>query len=209
MALAPWIETHSGKQMYFLNPTPDMIDIDDIAHSLSLQCRFSGHTSRFYSVAEHSVNVASELANESAVVQLQGLLHDASEAYLLDVPSPIKQYLTNYKDMETTIMRVIFEKYNIPYPMDTMVKEADSVMLKREAEALLPSKGASWINDYPTLWESKREICGYTSPFAKDSFLMWFNYLTKEIFNGPRQKEVIYSRTKTVHPGQPRPAFIL
>jgi hypothetical protein len=186
--LEPWIETHSGKKMYFLDPTPEMIDIDDIAHSLSLQCRFSGHTSQFYSVAEHSVNVAAELADE---VQLQGLLHDASEAYLLDVPSPVKQYLGGYKEMEEKLMKAIFAKFGVKWPMSIMVKEADHVMLKREAHVLIPSKGASWVDDFPTIWESNRVIEAYRPENAKGFFLDWFAYLMKEVTNGARTTATI------------------
>ena len=189
--IEPWIETHSGKKMYFLEPTAAMIDIDDIAHSLSLQCRFSGHTSRFYSVAEHSVNVAIELADEGLEVQLQGLLHDASEAYLLDVPSPVKQFLTGYKSMEERLMRAICSKFGVNFPMSMMVKEADHVMLKCEARNLLPSKGASWLDQFPTIWESYRHIEGLEPKDAKFSFLEWFDYLTTEIKN-VRKKEAVH-----------------
>ena len=181
MKLAPWIETHGGKEFYFLDPTEDMIDIDDIAHSLSNQCRFSGHTSRFYSVAEHSLNVALELFGEPPVIRLQGLLHDASEAYLLDVPSPVKQYLTNYKEMEEKIMRAIFKKYGVPFPMDDMVKEADAVMLKCEARFLLPSGGKSWLHQFPTLWESDGTLACDSPERAKRNFLFWFEYLQGEV----------------------------
>lgn len=183
MSLEPWIETHGGKRMWFLNPEAKMVDIDDIAHSLSNQCRFSGHTSRFYSVAEHSMNVAMELFDQSPVIRMQGLLHDASEAYLLDIPSPVKIYLTNYKELEEKIMQAIFDKYNLVLPLDYMVKEADSVMLKREAEELLPSRGKDWINKYPTLWTSRRKIVGMKPADAKSSFILWFEYLTKELKN--------------------------
>lgn len=189
--LEPWIETHSGKKMYFLDPTPDMIDIDDIAHSLSLQCRFSGHTSRFYSVAEHSINVASELADEGLEIQLQGLLHDASEAYLLDVPSPVKQYLGGYKEMEEKLMRAIFTKFGVKWPMSIMVKEADHVMLKREAKVLIPSQGASWVDDFPTIWETDRPIDAHQPPYIKEAFLDWFKYLMKEVKNGARATATI------------------
>jgi Predicted hydrolases of HD superfamily len=189
--LEPWIETHSGKRMYFLAPTPEMIDIDDIAHSLSLQCRFSGHTSQFYSVAEHSINVARELQDEGPEVQLQGLLHDASEAYLLDVPSPVKQFLGGYKEMEDGLMKAIFTKYGVKYPMSMMVKEADHVMLKREANVLLPSKGASWVNDFPTIWETDCYIDAYPPTYVKELFMDWFNYLVKENANASRTTAVI------------------
>lgn len=181
--LEPWIETHSGKRMYFLEPTIDMIDIKDIAHSLSLQCRFSGHTSKFYSVAEHSIRVAQHLAhrNQSASIILQGLLHDASEAYLLDVPSPVKQCLTNYKDIESRLMKCIMEALGSSWPLGAAVKEMDSIILKNEARQLLPSKGASWVDHYPTAFESYEKVWCASPEEAEGTFLLWYEYLLKDV----------------------------
>src|SRR5271156_4912831 len=80
-----WIQTFTGKKFYPFNPKPQDIDIRDIAHALSNICRFTGHTKRFYSVAEHSRNVAKLVP---AHMKLQALLHDASEAYLCDIARP-------------------------------------------------------------------------------------------------------------------------
>lgn len=180
--LEPWIETFTGKKMYFLNPKEDMIDIVDIAHSLSLQCRFSGHTNRFYSVAEHSFRVASYLYNThgNAKIALQGLLHDASEAYLLDVPSPVKQHLKGYHKMEEKLQAVILNKFNTGWPMNTRVKEADTIMLKNEARFLLPSKGESWLHLYPTDAENDAVPYCYSPDGACITFLHWFDFLEKE-----------------------------
>ena len=78
-----WLQTYTGIQFWPLDPRPEEIDIQDIAHALSLLCRFNGHCQRFYSVAEHSVHVSTILAPEFG---LWGLLHDAAEAYLSDIP---------------------------------------------------------------------------------------------------------------------------
>jgi len=102
-----YIRTYTGRKFWPLNPQPEDIDIDDIAHALSLVARFTGHTYCFYSVAEHSLYV-STLAVRLAMtavrdwpasmrvpyareIALWGLMHDASEAYLCDMPSPIKR----------------------------------------------------------------------------------------------------------------------
>src|SRR5690606_28894528 len=106
------IRTHSGNYIDVLNPNPDLIDINDIAHSLSMQCRFGGHTKVFYSVAQHSVECAKRVSPE---FQLAALLHDASEAFLLDIPSPIKHRLTNYKEIENTLMQVIAKKFSFQW----------------------------------------------------------------------------------------------
>jgi hypothetical protein len=148
--LEPWIETYTGKKLHFLEPSVDEICIDDIAHALSNECRFGGHTSRYYSVAEHSILVATVCSlNELA---LAGLLHDASEAYLRDIPSPIKAHLHNYRELETRLMDAIADKFGLDrgFHEAKEVKRADTLALKAEARALLPSKGESWLHLYPT-----------------------------------------------------------
>lgn len=82
-----WIQTFTGKKFPLDKPDPALIDIEGIAHALSLLCRFNGHCTRFCSVAEHSVHVAREIDLDLA---MEGLLHDAAEAYLGDVHSPLK-----------------------------------------------------------------------------------------------------------------------
>lgn len=88
------INTFSGIEFDLLNPNPNDIDIEDIAHELSMLCRFNGHCKEFYSVAEHSVYVSYEIDEEFALI---GLLHDAAEAYLGDVPTPLKKLLPEFK----------------------------------------------------------------------------------------------------------------
>lgn len=140
--IEPYIETVSGKQIYFLEPTGDMFDITDIAHALSNTCRYTGHCNRFYSVAEHSVHVSNLL--KGTPYELDGLLHDAAEAYLPDVASPIKQFLADYNAMEDRLLSVIFKKYNLEYPFHPSVKVCDLQMLSTEAHYLLPSRGDTW-----------------------------------------------------------------
>jgi uncharacterized protein len=84
-----WIQTYTGKQFWPLSPLPEDIVIEDIAHALSMQCRFGGHVRTFYSVAQHSVHVSLLVEPQYA---LWGLLHDAAEAYLVDLPRPIKKF---------------------------------------------------------------------------------------------------------------------
>lgn len=191
--LEPWIETYSGKTLHFLDPKEDEIDIEDIAHALSNECRFGGHTNNYYSVAEHSMLVAS-LVEES--LQLEGLLHDASEAYLRDIASPIKQYLTSYKDIEHGLMAVIAKKFGFNWPISPAVKEADTMALKAEARQLMPSKGASWIHLYPTKEEAKVKLLCLPPHVVKEYFMAAFNELTgveKKIVV-PKQQEIIIAR---------------
>jgi 5'-deoxynucleotidase YfbR-like HD superfamily hydrolase len=96
-------------------------------------------------VAEHSVHV-SRLAHGA----FEGLMHDASEAYLTDIASPVKPYLHNYKDLETNIMNVIGEKYGFLWPVSEDTKDADRAQLKTEARHLLRSGGRDWLDNYTT-----------------------------------------------------------
>ena len=136
----PYIETVSGKKLTFLNPNPDDIVIEDIAYALSNQCRFNGHVP-FYSVAQHSVLVSAKCFPSE---KLAGLLHDAAEAYLSDIPSPIKQYLPDYQKMEHTLQTAINKKFEVNTFTDS-VKSADKDATYTEAHFLLDSKGKDWI----------------------------------------------------------------
>jgi hypothetical protein len=141
----PWIETYTGKQFHFLSPAFDEFDIRDIAHSLAFTCRFTGHSNRFYSVAEHSIFVSYLAADP-----LAGLLHDASEAYITDIASPLKPHLHNYKKLEDELMHCIAHRYDFSYPLDPDIKDCDNTQLKTEAKYLLKSKGIPWVDKYPT-----------------------------------------------------------
>ena len=137
-----YLETRSGIFYEFLDPKPDQIKIEDIAFSLSNKARFSGHT-QFYSVAEHSVAVALRLPQH---LRLAGLLHDAAEAYLGDIPSPLKACLPDFRAIETINERTIFDKFNISLSAEdaVAVKHADLQALFTEAHYLLPSGGKGW-----------------------------------------------------------------
>lgn len=133
------IRTFTGK---YVNPndTKNMeVCIEDIAHALSQQPRFGGHLPTFYSVAQHCVEVANMLPLEH---KLAGLLHDASEAYLIDVPRPVKEILVNYKMIEDKVMGRISQEFGFEWPMHEAVKIADEYMLQAEWDALMLGKTA-------------------------------------------------------------------
>ena len=138
-----WIETRTGKRVSVENPQPDQFDIKDIAYALSNTCRFNGHCAGFYSVAEHSVAVALRLPPN---LRLAGLLHDATEAYLGDIPSPIKQYLADYRQLERVFEDAIIRAFALELTENEwqQVKEADTDALFTEAHFLIPSRGADW-----------------------------------------------------------------
>jgi uncharacterized protein len=127
-----WIRTFTGKRFYPLQPRIQDIDITDIAHALSLQCRFTGHCTRHYSVAEHSLLVASLVPEEH---QLQALLHDASEAYLTDVARPVKHSpeYTFYRKVEKHVQSLIYEYFNCDPKEAPELKKADDAVLGLEA----------------------------------------------------------------------------
>lgn len=128
------IRTYSGLYMNVFEPTIDMISIEDIAHALSHQCRFGGHLPKFYSVAQHSWICEILIEPE---YKLDALLHDASEAYLLDIPRPIKQRLSNYKEIEDGLMKLIAQKFGFTYPLHKRVKEIDEQVLQLEWDNLM------------------------------------------------------------------------
>ena len=134
------IFTYSGNRFWPLDPRSEEILIDDIAQSLSLICRFNGHICDFYSVAQHSVHVSYLCDKENA---LWGLLHDASEAYLADIPRPIKSLLPGYKDREKQVMEGICNKFGLPIVEPPDVKTADNVMLATEMRDLMPNMDES------------------------------------------------------------------
>ena len=123
-----YMQTYSGLHFYPDDPHPDQISIEDIAVALSREPRFAGHTREFYSVAQHSW----EVSNHCASNPLWGLLHDAAEAYMKDMPWPVKRLLPEYKVLEWRLMRVITEKFGLRWPEPAKVKEADLTLLATE-----------------------------------------------------------------------------
>ncbi|MGA0610089.1 HD family hydrolase [Caldimonas sp. KR1-144] len=136
-----WMQTSSGKAYFPADPRAEDIDIFDIAHALSNLCRYGGHCSTFYSVAEHSVLVSQVVPPELA---MQALLHDATEAYLVDLPRPIKHMLPGYCDLEDLNWAAVAAKFGLPYALDQAVKDADNAVLLAEKEQLLGPSPAPW-----------------------------------------------------------------
>jgi len=128
------IQTHSGALVSPFNPDPATLHLTDIAHALSHICRFTGHTRAFYSVAEHSVRVARLVPPED---RLAALLHDATEAYLCDIATPVKAMLPGYAAAEERLALVIADKWGVTYPWPESVKRADRIMLHSEARELM------------------------------------------------------------------------
>lgn len=145
------METASGRFLDLEKPHPDSVDIHDIAHHLSMICRFGGATCVFYSVAEHCVNTAflAMSDNQSREVQFACLMHDAHEAYTGDMIRPAKNILKEYCQWERRIHDTV--SYALLVPRDEftemLVKGYDDQMARIEARQLLRSKGCHWDHD--------------------------------------------------------------
>lgn len=142
------IRTYTGLYMNVFEPTPEMICIEDIVHALSYMPRFGGHLPKFYSVAEHSL-IASTFARPEN--KFEALCHDFSEAYLMDMPSPIKKRLGHYKEIEENLMHVIAKKFGFSWPMSEAVMAIDKKMVNLEWDELMlgKTKTGFFINYQP------------------------------------------------------------
>lgn len=131
-----WTQTYLGLQFFPQHPLPEDINIIDIAHGLSNICRFGGHVKKFYSVSQHCVLVSTICSPENA---LWGLLHDASEAYICDIPRPLKQMeeFKQYKLMEKKIQETICFRFDISKEEPADVKRADNILLATERRDLM------------------------------------------------------------------------
>lgn len=173
------IETCSGRYVDVRHPDPATIDAMDIAHALSMQCRFNGHVRAFYSVAEHCVRVARHLPTELCV---HGLLHDAAEAYVGDVVTPVKRWLYGFAGMEDRTLRAIYTRLQVLCPNAAerkLVHQADLLALREEAWALLPSQGR-WCADSQVKTPAFPVLC--LSPLVAKE--LWLNSLADALDTG-------------------------
>lgn len=174
--MSAWIQTYTGIKFQPFNPTPSTIAIVDIAHSLAMQCRFNGHTNHFYSVAEHCCHVADYLPLS---LRLPGLLHDASEAYLCDLPRPLKHdaqgFGDNYRAAEDRLMSVIAERFSLTYPFHEDVKHTDNRMLATEALQLMSPLHPDWPDRSEPIPELK--LYCWSPMEAREQFLRRFHSL--------------------------------
>jgi len=123
------IQTFSGRMLDVFDPNPDDLTIEDIAHALAHTCRYSGHCLTFYSVAEHSILVSRMASPKN---RLSALMHDASEAYLTDIPRPFKHKLVGYKELEHSLMKAIARKFEFDYPLPAEVTTLDRAIVRDE-----------------------------------------------------------------------------
>lgn len=170
-----YIITYTGKRFPLFNPTADDICIEDIAHALSLLCRFTGHCKRFYSVGQHSWHASHLVSKEHA---LEALLHDAAEAYVNDLSRPLKHdsRLDGYSQVEGTIDYIIRTKYGLPIIaaapyMTQEVKDVDNKLVYTEGKQLTC---ADWTHGHATF---DMELPDIPAPAIEFMFLRRFKDL--------------------------------
>ena len=176
------ITTVSGRFFDLLAPRDYPYDIDEIGHALSNICRYTGHVNSFYSVAEHSVLVSRIVPDH---LSLCGLLHDASEAFVGDVSSPLKKLLPEYKKIEENIQSAIAEYYGLPFPFPKEIHEADKRMYWQERQNIADNgvRDKLWHQDLRAT--RKVEASGMTPKMAYRMFMQRYN----EIINDDQRNE--------------------
>lgn len=186
-----YLSTFTGNKFFPFAPHPHQIDIRDIAHGLSLLCRFSGQCPYFFSVAEHSIYVANNLPDN---LKLEGLLHDASEAYLADLPRPVKVGLPEYNAIEAAVEEVIAQKFDLAFPTPSQVKTADNALLRNEVFTFFGAE--RYFEDFGEEYVSRGEhLFGFDPATAESKFLNLYSRLTAPSQRSGGQLGILNART--------------
>ncbi len=175
-----WFQLQSGKPFYPFDARPEDFDIRDIAHALSLICRFGGHVKRFYSVAQHSIIVSQIVPQEN---RIEGLMHDACEAYVGDMVKPLKMEMREFEKLEDELYEIISVKFGFPKHKSENVKYADGVMLSTEARDLMTPGSEVWGKWTDKFKPLERTIIPCHSLDCERSFLMFFHQYTNGKFS--------------------------
>ena len=163
-----YILTYTNRRFYPLDANQCDVCITDIAHALAYSCRFNGHVSQFYSVAQHSV-LASYLCVEDP---RWALMHDAAEAYLPDIARPIKQHINGFDAIELRLLRVIAAAFSLsPPPYSESVSRVDDRLLATEMRDLM--HGPVDISFEPFSWR----IVPWSPEVSEREFLERYSYL--------------------------------
>ncbi len=173
--MRPDILTFSGRYVDFLDPDPFSITIEAVAHGLANTCRFSGHVREFYSVAQHSVLAVLALSDLPRAAQFAILMHDAHEAFVGDIASPLKRLLPDYREIEARMEAAVWRRFGIE-AMPPEAKRADLIMLATEARDLMPPHDDVWeiIKDIEPLAD---RITPWLPRTAETLFLSYFRHL--------------------------------
>lgn len=173
-----WIRTYSGNKCFFFKPEKSNIDIVDIAHALSLVCRYNGAVRRFYSVAQHCCIIAQKLLDETGErhIAYQGLMHDSSEAFISDIPRPYKKHFEGYKEAEERFEKWLAEKFYYRYPYSMGVKDHDVICLVTEMRDML--EGEDWMKVGPHPYPETIQPLDWGA--ARANFLVYYHMLRPE-----------------------------
>ncbi len=170
-----WIQTYTGRAFWPLDSLPEDVCIEDIAHALAHQCRYGGHTSRFYSVAEHSVLVSLAVPPGDA---LWGLLHDAAEAYCVDIPAPLKRYLPEYRDVENRVLAAVCQQFGLSPVMPESVRDVDARIVHNERATLMRTDREWNLPGDPVALPDGIKVVGYSPRVARFLLAKRFTELT-------------------------------
>lgn len=200
----PFINTATGIQFHMCNPSSLEVNITDIAVALSRAPRFAGHTSEPWTVAEHCLLVTAILRHGgfNAKMQMAGLLHDAAEAYICDIPSPLKwameqmdgifcAYRQIEKKVEYAIDRALQPSWlDAPDYARRTIKRADQIALRTEFPAFFPQvKQAQWtVDGEEPFFQSPRvaidalrvKLCMAKGLSVMETYLMTYDLLLAE-----------------------------
>jgi 5'-deoxynucleotidase YfbR-like HD superfamily hydrolase len=194
-----WICTFTGQKVWPFDPRPEEIKLEDIAHSLAMQCRWTGHTTEFYSVAQHACMVASLVERVCPAYALAALHHDSPEAYFHDTARPTKQFLlvrataipieqegvlktlAQAEDILSDVIRFalgISKSHAEPEEL-AVIKAADNAALKIESEHLMPFlAGNNYLSTITApYWQWEK---GWAPEYAKMNFLTMHSALKEK-----------------------------
>jgi 5'-deoxynucleotidase YfbR-like HD superfamily hydrolase len=179
----PTIQTFKGTYFDYSNPEASVIDIEDIAHGLANLCRFNGQSSKFYSVAQHSVLMAYAVNRSDGrpAKVFEALMHDAHEAYVGDMPSPLKRLIPGFKEIEKRVEVVVRRKFGLPESMSPEIKTADLRMLLTEQEALMTPPFNHWAARSHAAPYSGFKIVSWPPEDAKRRFLDLFSIVRSQM----------------------------
>jgi hypothetical protein len=164
-----WVITYSGQRFNILQPKAEDVNLTDIACSLARQARFNGHTQFFYSVGQHSCYGA-QVSPTDEIAKLM-LFHDASEAYVGDLVSPIKALLPHYELIEDRIQKAIADRFEFEFPFPKVVKEIDRRLLATEVRDLITPRLETWTHLEQTPFDFR--INPWPPQFVESRFLEW------------------------------------
>jgi hypothetical protein len=170
MGTGPQIMLASGNWFDFKDPWNSEFTIEDIAQGLSNLCRYAGQCRQFYSVAEHSLQVAALVPE----YPLEALLHDAAEAFLGDITRPLKQLLPDFQRIEREIEAVIQYRFRLDSRARDVVKKADLRVLAAEQAQIMPLGTDEWISAAGVV-PASINICHIHPEVAQQAFLSAFH----------------------------------